>query len=76
MTESEKGLLIQAYGTAYFDSPIVVDFQNFKHDLVFVWNEQGDKLEKIEIINIDDNLMIDINKKYRVCLEEIEIVEI
>ena len=66
--------LIETYGTAILDTPICVDKQYFQHDLIFVWSEDCTILEEIKIINIQSTLMIDINKKYRVVLEEIEIL--
>lgn len=67
----DVGRLIEQYGTAILDTPYCIDTQYFKHDLVFVWNEDCTKLEEIKVINIDNNLMIDVNKKYRLVLEEI-----
>jgi len=67
----EKHELIEAYGTAILDTQICVDTQYFKHDLIFIWNEDTTLIDEIKIINVDSNLMIDINKQYRVVLEEI-----
>ena len=64
--------LIETHGTAILDTPICVDKQYFHHDLIFVWSKDCTILEEIKAINIQSTLMIDINKKYRVVLEEIE----
>ena len=72
MDSYTKHELIETYGNAILDTPICIDKQHFKHDLIFIWNEDSTLVEEINIINIDSNLMIDINKKYRVVLEEIE----
>ena len=72
MTKDEQIQLVPCYGNAILDECRVMDRQEFKHDLVFVWNEESTHLDEIKVINISDTLMVDINKKYRFILEEIE----
>ena len=72
ISEWDKALMVEVYGSAIMDSPLVIDEQEFKHDLVFSWNEEGTHLDEIRIINIDENLMVEVGKRYKVILQEIE----
>ena len=44
-------------------------YEIITEDVIFVWNESGNYIESI-MLNTQD-LALDINKNYRVCIEEV-----
>ena len=48
--------------------------QDIKCEAIFIWDDKGENVEEIRLVNIDNSLMIDINKHYDFKCIEKEIV--
>jgi hypothetical protein len=62
--------LVPLYGTGLLDED--KNLQKILCNALFVWNEDGGCIEEINLVNINDILMVDINKKYEFYIKEIK----